>query len=133
MFIHLYYGTTKTKPPENSIGNIKLSIHFSEACQAQAVEVANPYFFSDKSLSASSSRSDNKPYKARLKSSSGAWSPSNDENADDYLEINLGDVYFICAVATQGHPSEDAWTKSYELYLFLEYWIRYKENNTQKV
>lgn len=74
-----------------------------------------------------------KPYKARLKSSSGAWSPSNDENADDYLEINLGDVYFICAVATQGHPNEDAWTKSYELYLFLEYWIRYKENNTQKV
>lgn len=95
--------------------------------------MANPYFFSDKSFSASSSRSDNKPYKARLKSSSGAWSPSNDENADDYLEINLGDVYLICAVATQGHPNEDAWTKSYELYLFLEYWIRYKENNTQKV
>ena len=63
----------------------------------------------------------------------GAWSPNNNSNADDYLEINLGDVFFICAVATQGNPISYEWTKSYKLHLLLGDWIIYKENNTEKV
>ena len=75
----------------------------------------------------------NEPYQARLRNSAGAWRPRNDYNTDDYLEIQLGDVFFICAVATQGSPEDDEWTKSYRLHLFLENWNIYKENSTDKV
>ena len=75
----------------------------------------------------------NEPYKARLRSSTGAWRPRNDYDSDDYLEIDLEDTFFICAVATQGNPKADEWTKSYKLHLFLENWNIYKENSTEKV
>ena len=87
----------------------------------------------NKRFSASSSRLGGEPYEGRLWNNMGAWSPSNNNNADDYLEINLADDFFICAVATQGNPKSDEWTKTYKLHLFLEDWIIYKENNTEKV
>ncbi|KAL9987757.1 hypothetical protein ACROYT_G002114 [Oculina patagonica] len=100
------------------------------ACQAQAIGVANR--LPDKSFSASSSRSDDEPYKGRL-NGNGAWSPSKKDDADDFLQIDLGDLFFICALATQGHPLQDEWTKSYKLHLLLTEWIIYKENNTEKL
>ncbi|XP_027045083.1 uncharacterized protein LOC113672936 [Pocillopora damicornis] len=103
------------------------------ACQTQAVEVANKNIFPEKSFSASSFREGDEPYNARLRSGMGAWSPRDNSNADDYVEINLGNVFFICAVATQGSPHRKEWTKSYKLYLFLEDWMIYKENDTEKI
>ena len=87
----------------------------------------------NKSFSASSSRSGDQPHYGRLRNNIGAWSPRNNNNADDYLEINLGDVFFICAVATQGNQVGIEWTKSYKLHLFLVDWIIYEENNKEKV
>ena len=34
-----------------------------------------------------------------------AWIPSSNINSNDYLQIDLGSVYFVCGVATQGNPS----------------------------
>ena len=95
--------------------------------------MANTNIFPEKSFSASSSREGDEPNNARLRSGMGAWSPRDNSNADDYLEINLRNVFFICAVATQGSPHHEEWTKSYKLYLFLEDWMIYEENDTEKV
>ncbi|XP_078358616.1 uncharacterized protein LOC144643290 isoform X2 [Oculina patagonica] len=102
----------------------------STACQTQAIGVASK--LPDKSFSASSSRSGNEPYRGRL-NGYGAWSPSKNNDADDYLQIDLGDAFVICAVATQGHPLQDEWTTSYKLHLLLTEWIIYKEKNTEKI
>ena len=83
-------------------------------------------------FSASSSRLGDEPDRGRLNGEA-AWSPSNNNDTDDYLQIDLGDMFFICAVATQGHPLRDEWTTSYKLLTFLTHWITYKENNTEKV
>ncbi|XP_022779617.1 fibroblast growth factor receptor 2-like [Stylophora pistillata] len=85
-------------------------------CQTQTVRVADPNIFPNKSFSVSSFRKGNEPHQARLRSNIGAWSPSSDDNADDYLEINVGDVVLICSVATQGNPYSWEWTKSYKIF-----------------
>ncbi|CAH3033097.1 unnamed protein product, partial [Pocillopora meandrina] len=105
----------------------------SNACQTQAVNLANSNIHSDKRFTASSFLANNEPYKARLRNTLGAWLPSSNNNTNDYLEVELGDVFFICAVATQGHPRRKQWTKSYKLHLFLRNWITYKENNSEKI
>ena len=99
------------------------------ACQTEDIGVAR---LPDKSFSASSSRLGDEPHKGRLNGDD-AWSPSKNNDPDDYLQIDLGDVFFICAVAIQGHPRVGEWTTSYKLHLLRTEWIIYRENNTEKV
>ena len=113
-----------------------MNIHdFLSACEMQALGLASSHLFPDNSFSASSSRNGNEAFKSRL-NGLGAWSPSNDGNANDYLQINLQYEFFICAVATQGNPNADHWTKKYKLLLSLNKrnWVTYQqENGTDKV
>ena len=90
--------------------------------------------FPDSSFSALSSKSGNEAFKGRLYGG-GAWSPSNNNNASDYLQIDLLYEFVICAVATQGNPSASDWTKTYKLQLSYggSNWVIYNENNTEKV
>lgn len=104
-----------------------------EAFKAQAVNLASSYKHPDKNFAAPSFRAGNEPFEARLSNSMGAWLPCDTNNTDDYLEIELGDVFFICAAATQGHPHRQEWVKSYKLHLFLRNWIIYKAKNTKRV
>ena len=66
-----------------------------------------------------------------------AWAPSSN-NANDYLQIDLGYEFIICAVATQGNgivggPNE--WTTKYKIQLSLDgaTFVTYQENNVVKV
>ena len=88
----------------------------------------------DSSFSASSSRSGNEASKGRLYGD-GAWLPSNNDNANDYLQIDLLYEFVICAVATQGNPNADHWTTKYKLQLSYcgGNWDIYQENNVDKV
>ena len=95
-------------------------------------ELALASGLSSGSFSASSSRLGNEPDQGRL-NEAGAWSPSNNNDADGYLEVNLEDAFFISAVATQGNPQSNEWTTSYKLHILKKVWIIYKENNTEKV
>ena len=56
-------------------------------------------------------------------------------DSDDYLQIDLGSVYVVCAVATQGNPSADDWTETYKMETSLDNvnWQWYRENNRVKV
>ena len=54
-----------------------------------------------------------------------------------YLQVDMGAVRHVCAVATQGLNSNkfDEWTTSYKLRLSSDgiIWNTYKENNAEKV
>ena len=96
--------------------------------------MASSEAFPDISFSASSISSGNDAYKGRL-NGTGAWSPSTDNDASDYLQIDLKYEFFICAVATQGRSTANHWTTKYKLLLSLNNldFVTYKESNTDKV
>ncbi|XP_067026518.1 uncharacterized protein [Acropora muricata] len=120
----------------------RLPMHFCEvevysarrACQMQAVGITSSLAIP--SLSASSSRDRFEPDKARLHGD-GAWSPSDDVNSNDFLQVDLQYEFFICAVATQGYPltSRSFWTTKYKLLFSVngKDWLTYKENGTDKI
>ncbi|XP_068726719.1 uncharacterized protein [Montipora capricornis] len=103
-------------------------------CQIQAISWFTIGRFSDDVYSASSSRFGYGPEKCRL-NGNGAWLPSTKRNASDFLQINLGYEFYICATATQGNPTADQWTTKYKIYTSLDNinWTTYKENGTEKV
>ena len=109
-------------------------LDYVSACQIQAIGVASSYTIPDSSFSASSTRGSNAPSTGRL-NGPGAWSPSNNNNANDYLEIDLQYEFLICAVATQGRSTADQWTTKYKLLTSLNNndWHTYQENKTDKV
>ena len=102
----------------------------------QAVGIRSRLAIPDDHLSASSSRVGFEPDKARLHGD-GAWSPSNDSNPNDFLQVDLQYEFFICAVATQGYPWNFIrfWTTKYRLLFSVngKDWLTYKENGTDKV
>ena len=102
----------------------------------QAIGVASSDAFPDNHFSASSTSSGNEASKGRL-NGDGSWLPSNKNDANDYLQIDLLYEFVICAVATQGNPSADHWTTKYKLQLalidFANNWLTYQENSNDKV
>ncbi|XP_068675484.1 neogenin-like [Montipora foliosa] len=103
-------------------------------CQIQAISWFIIGIFLDDVYSASSFRFGYGPEKCRL-NGNGAWLPSTKRNASDFLQINLGYEFYICATATQGNPTADQWTTKYKIYTSLDNmnWTTYKENGTEKV
>ncbi|XP_068675540.1 uncharacterized protein [Montipora foliosa] len=65
----------------------------------------------------------------------GAWLPSTERNVSDFLQINLGYEFYICAAATQGNTAADQWTTKFMIHTSLDNitWTTYKENGTEKV
>ena len=100
----------------------------------QSIGVASRDAFPDSSFSASSSKSGNEASKGRLYGDD-AWSPSDNNNPNDYLQIDLLYEFVICAVATRGKYPADHWTTKYKLQLSYDgsNWVIYHENNTDKV
>jgi len=98
----------------------------------QAIGVTSKDAFPDNRFSASSGV--NIASKGRL-NGAGAWAPSNNNDPNDYLQIDLLYEFVICAVATQGNPNADHWTTKYKLQLALmdNNWIPYQENSIIKV
>ena len=65
----------------------------------------------------------------------GAWCAKTNTDKTDYLQVDMGAVHSVCAVATQGHRRSLAWTTSYKVYVSTDgvTWSSYKENNFEKV
>ena len=55
-----------------------------------------------------------------LGSYEGGWTPQY-FNKWQFLQIDLGNVTFVTAIATQGHSANAWWTKTYALDYGLEY------------
>ena len=109
--------------------------HYLSGCSMQAIGVARTGTIPDSSFSASSRF--NSVYAAKYGRLNGvkSWAPNGNNNANDYLQIDLLFEYVICAVATQGNPRTDEWTTKYKLRLSLDNasFITYQENSTDKV
>ena len=77
------------------------------------------------------------PYYGRLngKRGLGAWCALTKTDRTDYLQVDMGAVYSVCAVATQGHRANTQRTTSYKVHLSTDgvTWNSYKENNVEKV
>jgi len=78
------------------------------------------------------------PYYGRLNGNwgtVGAWCPKTSSDRTDYLQVDMGAVHFVCAVATQGTGNGGAWVTSYKLHLSLNgaTFTAYTENNAEKV
>ena len=78
-----------------------------------------------------------RPSYGRLNESSGAggWCSKTKSDRTDYLQVDMGEVRFLCGVATQGLQGSSAWTTSYKLQLSTDgiTWNTYKETNIEKV
>ena len=77
-------------------------------------------------------------YYGRLSETRGAggWCPSTQQGpSTDYLQVDLGTVHSVCAVATQGASNSDERTTSYILRMSKNgvTWNTYKESNAEKV
>ena len=89
---------------------------------------------SNQRFSASSSLSGRSPSDGRLKGSN-AWIPATNNDNNDFLQIDLGSLYFVCGVATQGNPNNDHWTNTYKIETSLDnvLWTFYSEGGSEKV
>lgn len=106
----------------------------------QAVGVADRNKIADARMTASSidvSVSLFQPYFARLNENRGhgAWCPRTNSDRTEYLQVDMGALHFVCAVATQGTRRNSNWVTSYKLHLSLggATFHAYKENNAEKV
>jgi len=77
------------------------------------------------------------PYYGRLNENrgDGAWCAKKKEDRTDYIQVDMGAVHSVCAVATQGEKVQHDWTTSYKLQLSTDgvTWNSYRENNVEKV
>ena len=81
--------------------------------------------------------SNQQPYYGRLngqRGSVGAWCTKTTDDRTDYLQVDMGAVHSVCAVATQG-ATEGYWTTSFKLKLSLDgtTFNYYMEGNAVKV
>lgn len=101
------------------------------------VGVADTNMIPDGRMTASTISGSYHPYLGRLNENRGnkAWSPKTKDDKRDYLQVDMGVVHFVCAVATQGNGGRNEWSKSYKLHLSTDgvSWNSYKENNVEKV
>ena len=77
------------------------------------------------------------PFYGRLNGtrSSGIWCSRNSDDRTGYLEVDMGSVHVICAVATQGATDGVTKVTTYKLKLSLDgsTYNFYMEDNTVKV
>ena len=131
-----YYSTVKLRAGQFKLKTLTQLLFFFLilACALDPVGISNSSAIPDQRFSASSSLSGSNPSNGRLKGSS-AWIPGSNSNSNDYLQIDLGSVYFVCGVATQGNPNADDWTKTYKIATSLDNvnWKMYAEDKVEKV
>ena len=103
-----------------------------------SVGTADPNTIPDARIKASSLyNAQEQPFYGRLNGSrgNGAWCPKTSSDKTEYLQVDMGAVYYVCAVATQGSRTGNHWTTSFKLHFSIDgaTWKTYKENNAEKV
>ena len=87
-------------------------------------------------MTASSTYPKDLPHHGRLNETrhNGVWCTEKNQIDEDYLQVDMGVVYSVCVVATQG-PRNELWVKSFKLQLSTDgvTWNFYKEKNVEKV
>jgi len=102
------------------------------------VGVADRNIILDARMTASTNYSSNYyPYYGRLNEQRGraVWCAKTTSDRTDYLQVDMGTVHSVCAVAIKGAPKDAVWTTSFKVHLSTDgvIWNAYKENNKEKV
>ncbi|XP_031549731.1 venom prothrombin activator pseutarin-C non-catalytic subunit-like [Actinia tenebrosa] len=102
------------------VANINIMLHIATGCQDTPVGIADSSIIPDVRFTASSYYDTTyTPKRARLNGGMG-WAPKKKFDPNDYLQIDLGEVFVICAVATQGYGAgRDEWTTEYKISISL--------------
>lgn len=120
---------TSQKPPQCS--------SLSDPCTvASSLGAAYGGKLPDSSFTATSVYSRYLPKHGRLHNSPRGWcSRPRGNTPHEYLQVDLGRVFHVCAVATQGNPNQNEWTKTFKLKFSLDgsKWSVYQENGADKV
>ena len=76
-----------------------------------------------------------KPHYARLNGKGWGWAPKTRDDPSDYLQIDLGAVFVIRAVATQGNSLGFEWTTEYKISTSTDstHWTMYQSGGKVKV
>ena len=87
----------------------------------------------DSKITSSSVYNDYYPHKGRLNGQKG-WCQSSTSIRNDFIQVDMGAVRSVCAVATQGKKN-GSYVKSYKLLVSTDgvTWNTYQENNADKV
>ena len=104
----------------------------------KSVGVADRNRIPDARVTASSFHNrDYYPYYGRLHENrrGGAWCAKTPSDRTDYLQVDLGTVLYVCAVATQGNKKQSQRTTTYKVHLSTDgtNWNIYKEKSIEKV
>ena len=101
------------------------------------MSVADRNVIPDARMTASTHNSNYYPYYGRLNEQRGraVWCTKTTTDKTDYLQVDMGTVRFVCAVAIKGAPKNNVWTTSFKVHLSTDgvKWTAYKENNKEKV
>ena len=77
------------------------------------------------------------PYYGRLQGNGGrgTWCPNTSLAGTEYLQVDLGTVLDVCALATQGNQKEGVRTTTYKVHMSTDgiNWNTFKEKNIEKV
>ncbi|XP_031554823.1 coagulation factor V-like [Actinia tenebrosa] len=93
-----------------------IAAHDVIGCQNSPVGIADRSIIPDDRFTASSYYNARyTPKNARLNGAKG-WAPKTTTDPNDYLQIDLGEVFVICAVSTQGYEwTTNEWTTEYKI------------------
>ena len=113
-------------------------IYYTSACSnAPSLGAMYGGRIPDSSFSATSTyNSDELPKYGRLNGPRHGWSARHSFNRPKaYLQIDLGGVYWVCGVATQGSRARVEWTTKYRISLSMDNitWNIYQWNCSDKV
>ncbi|KAL9970485.1 hypothetical protein ACROYT_G022868 [Oculina patagonica] len=130
----IYTCTASSAMVFKAFSAMKLTV--MKVCQAVGVEDRNT--IPDARMTASTFYdSSHYPYYGRLNDNrgSGAWCTKSSAIKANYLQVDMGAVHSVCAVATQGRGKGLNWNNNYKVHLSTDgvTWITYKENNVEKV
>lgn len=105
-------------------------------CSDTSIGIENVNIFPNSRFTATSTY-DNRyaASNARLQVNVMGWGPRTNNQPSDHLQIDLGNVYIICAVATQGSASTSEWVRDYLITTSADgsRYTTYRENGADKV
>ena len=92
-------------------------------------------FFSDMIVSSSQYNSSTPPFQASLLDTDRVPWCASDSDRSPYVQVDIRDVYIICAISTQGNHNENEWVETYQLQSSLDgtSWTDYKEGKQPRV
>ncbi|XP_048579368.1 receptor-type tyrosine-protein phosphatase S isoform X3 [Nematostella vectensis] len=104
-------------------------------CQSHAVGLQSTNMIPDHRFTSNSWYSSGYyPWYARLQTSK-AWTPKAADRDNTYLQVDLGGLWRVCSVASQGAYSHWEWTKQYAIAHSVNNisWTPYNESGVQRV